>query len=253
MAHQGVPAKVVAAVNRDTIAIVAHNDFSELYEKDTSASAFHDYEKKYGRKLRIGTAPTGTTVDIFTRLWLNKLGVDPERDVEILRMVAGVTPTAAVTGQIDATVTVEHTITLMPRAFPSKVIAWGQDVRPGMPNHVLLVHQRIMNNYPKFVEKLVELHARATKALREDRDYWARVVSDWVGAELLPLELAQQAVRSPAANLIADPRLIVDGVHTEDKFLVSLGRWPSPATTEQIFDFRFYDAVVREHPELLGS
>jgi len=252
MAHQGVPAKVVAAVNRDTIAIVAHNDFAELYEKDPSAAAFRAYQERYGRKLRIGTAPTGTTVDIFMRLWLNKLGVDPERDVQILAMAAGVTPAAAIAKQIDATVTVEHFITLMPRVFPSRVIAWGQDVRPGQPNHVLVVHQRMMDNYPEFVKKLVELHLRATRALREDKDYWAKVASDWVGAELLPLDVARQAVRSPAANLIANPRLIVDGIRTEDRFLVSLGRWPGPATMEQIFDFRFYDAVVREHPELGG-
>ena len=35
-----------------------------------------------------------------------------------------------------------------------------------------------------------------------------------------------------------------------DSFEVKQGIWPAPLRIDDIFDYRFYDAVVKKHPEL---
>jgi acyl transferase domain-containing protein/NAD(P)H-dependent flavin oxidoreductase YrpB (nitropropane dioxygenase family)/ABC-type nitrate/sulfonate/bicarbonate transport system substrate-binding protein/NAD(P)-dependent dehydrogenase (short-subunit alcohol dehydrogenase family) len=79
----------------------------------------------------------------------------------------------------------------------------------------------------------------------EDKDLWARMASKWIGEETLPLDLAQEAVRSRATNQIADPRVIAPSILLYDKFLVEAGVWPERLQVEDILDFRFYDEVVK--------
>src|SRR6266446_1503813 len=85
--HQGVPVKSVAATSKDTLAFVTIETFATIYAAhQPPAAAFRVFANQAGRRLRIGTLPRGATPDVFLRMWLARIGVDPEKEVTIMPM-----------------------------------------------------------------------------------------------------------------------------------------------------------------------
>jgi len=184
-------------------------------------------------------------------MWLDSIGVDPESDVTIMPMGADQLVAAMAAGQIDGAVYGEPQITLTQRADPKfRVLLYGKDLVPGLPGGVVMVQQRLIDHYPALVEKLVEIHLRANKLFNADKDFFARTVSKALGEQVLPFEVAQAAVRSPAAYMVTNLRALAATLAVYDAFEVKQGVWPQPLKIEDVFDLRFYDAVLQKHPEL---
>jgi NitT/TauT family transport system substrate-binding protein len=250
--HRGLPIKAVAATSKDTMALVTTETFATIYAAhQPPAAAFAAFAKQAGRKLRIGTVPRGTTPDVFLRMWLDSIGVDPERDMTIMPTGADQLVAAIAAGQVDAVVYGEPQIILIQRADPKfKVLLYGKDLVPGLPGGVVMVQQRLIDQYPTLVEKLVEVHLRANKLFNADKDFFARTVSKALGEQFLPVDVAQAAVRSPAAHMVTNLRALAETLAVYDAFEVKQGVWPTPLKLDDIFDLRFYDAVLHKHPEL---
>ena len=113
-----------------------------------------------------------------------------------------------------------------------------------------MVQQRLIDQYPAMVEKLVEIHLRANKLFNKDKDFFARTVSKVLGEKFLPLDVAQKAVRSPATHMVTDLRPLLGTLALYDASEVKQGIWPKPLKIEDVLDLRFYDAVLKKHPEL---
>jgi ABC-type nitrate/sulfonate/bicarbonate transport system substrate-binding protein len=250
--HRGLPVKAVAATSKDTMAYVTTEMFAAIYAAHRPpAAAFAAFAQQQGRKLRIGTVPRGTTPDVFLRMWLTSIGVDPEQDVDIVPMGGDQLVAAIVAGQVDAVVSGEPQITLIQRANPRfKVLLYAKDLVPSLPGGVVVVQQRLIDRYPALVEKLVELHLRANKLFNADKDFFARTVSKALGEHILPLEVAKEAVRSPATHMVTNHRALAAMLAVYDEFEVREGVWPKALSIDDIFEYRFYDAVVQKHPEL---
>ena len=250
--HRGLPVKSVAATSKDTMALVATETFANIYAAhQPPAAAFAAFAKHAGHRLRIGTVPRGTTPDVFLRMWLASIGVDPEKDLEIVPMGAEQIVAAMAAGQVDGAVYGEPQITLIQRADPKfKVLLYGKDLVPGLPGGVVMVQQRLIDQYPALIDKLVELHLRANKLFNADKDFFARTVSKALGESFLPFDIAQAAVRSPATHMVTDLRALAATLAVYDAFEVEQGVWPKPLKIEDVFDLRFYDRVVQKHPEL---
>jgi ABC-type nitrate/sulfonate/bicarbonate transport system substrate-binding protein len=250
--HRGLPVKAVAATSKDTLAFVSTETFATLYTAHTPpAAAFAAFAQQTGRQLRIGTVPLGTTPDVFLRMWLTGLDVDPERDVEIVPMGADELVAAMAAGRVDGVVYGEPQITLIQRADPKfKVLLYGKDLVPDLPGGVVVVQQRLIDQYPALIEKLVEIHLRANKLFNTDKDFFARTVTRMLGEQILPLDVAREAVRSPATHMVTNLRTLAPTFAVYDEFEVREGVWPKPLTIDSIFEHRFYDAVLQKHPEL---
>ena len=113
-----------------------------------------------------------------------------------------------------------------------------------------MVQQRLIDRYPAMIEKLVEIHLRVNKLFNRDRDFFARTVTKVLGERFLPLDVAQEAVRSPATHMVTDLRPLLPTLAVYDASEVKQGIWPKPLKIEDVLDLRFYDAVVKKHPEL---
>ena len=250
--RRGLPVKAVAATSKDAMALITTETFAQIYAAHRPPkAAFAAFAKQAGHKLRIGTVPKGTTPDVFLRMWLDGLSVDPEHDVEIVPMGGDQLIAAMAAGQIDGVVYGEPQITLIQRANPKfKVLLYGKDLMPGLPGGVVLVQQRLIDRYPAMIEKLVEIHLRVNKLLNADKDFFAQTVSKLLGEQFLPLDVAQEAVRSPAIHMVTNLRALVDTLAVYDASEVKQGIWPQPLKIEDVLDLRFYDAVVEKHPEL---
>jgi NitT/TauT family transport system substrate-binding protein len=156
--------------------------------------------------------------------------------------------------QIEGFVHGEPHITRMQRAAPKfKVLLYSKGFVPGLLGGLVMVQQRLIDQYPALVEKLVELHLRATKRFNADKDFFARTVSQALGEQFLPLEVAQQAVRSPATHMVTDLRPLLETLAVYDASEVKLGVWPTPLKLDAVVDLRFYDAVLQQHPELADA
>jgi NitT/TauT family transport system substrate-binding protein len=247
--HRGLPVKSVAATSKDTMALVTNETFARIYAAHQSpAAAFAAFAKQTGRAVRIGTVPRGTTPDVFLRMWLATIGVAVDQAVEIVPMGADQLVAAMSTRQIDGAVYGEPQISLIQRADPKfKVLLYAKDLVPGLPGGTVMVQQRLIDQYPGMIEKLVEIHLRANKAYNTDKEFFARTMSKLLGVSL---EIAQEAVRSPAAHMVANHRALAKMLAVYDAFEVKQGVWPKPLKIEDVFEYRFYDAVVKRHPEL---
>jgi NitT/TauT family transport system substrate-binding protein len=250
--HRGLPVKSVAATSKDAMVFVTNDVFAQTYAAhQPPAAAFAAFARTAGRKLRIGGPPRGATPDVFLRMWLASVGVDAEKDVTLVPMGGDQLVAAMAAGQVDSVVYGEPQITLLQRADPKfKVLLYGKDLVPGLPGGTVMVQQRLIDQYPAMIEKLVEIHLRANKLLNADRDFFARTASKALGEKFLPLDVAQQAVRSPATHLVTNLRVMAATLATYDAFEVKQGVWPAPLKLEDILDLRFYDAVLKRHPEL---
>jgi len=247
--HQNVPVKSVAATSKDTLAFVTLETFATIYAAhQPPAAAFAAFAKQTGRKLRIGTLPRGATPDVFLRMWLARIGVDPEKDVTIIPMGVDQLVAAMATGQVDGIVSGEPWITLLKRADPKfKVLLYAKDLVAGLPGGVVMVQQRLIDQYPATVEKLVEIHLRVNKLFNTDKDFFARTATKYLG---LSSEVSQEAVRSPTLHLVGNHRALANSMAVYDAFEVKMGVWPKPLRIEDVFEYRFYDAVVKRLPEL---
>ncbi len=250
--HRGLPVKAVAATSKDALALVTTETFARIYAThQPPATAFATFATQEGRKLKIGAPPRGATPDVFLRMWFARIGVDPEHDVTILPMGGDQLVAAMASGQVDGVVYGEPQITLLQRADPKfKVLLYGKDLVPGLPGGVVMVQQRLIDRYPALVDKLVEIHLRATKLFNADKDFFARTVSKALGEQFLPLDVAQAAVRSPATHMVTNLRALAQTLGLYDASEVKQGVWPTPLKIEDILDLRFYDAVLQKHPGL---
>ncbi len=248
--HQRVPAKVVAVNSKDAYGFAASTKFANIWAKSSTAAAFKEFQRQEGRKLRIASFPKWTAPDAWLRYWLVGLGVDPTQDVEIVGMGEDRLVTAVVSGQLDGAFILEPLITLILRRDPVnfKPIVWSRDIRSNQIAQVVLVKQNLIDQYPEMMERLVKIQMQATKLLKEDREFWAQVTVKYL--ESLSLEDARAAVNSPAANLASNLRDVAPSVLLFDRFMVQQGVYPSPIAIGDLVDFRFYDRVVKKHPEL---
>ncbi len=107
-----------------------------------------------------------------------------------------------------------------------------------------------MEKYPKVVKELVEIHLKATKLLKEQKDEAAKILSEQIGPEALSVEIARKALESPATNWVVNPHKIVAATKTLNEFDEKAGTTARVLKPAELFNFTFYDAVVKEQPGL---
>jgi hypothetical protein len=54
----------------------------------------------------------------------------------------------------------------------------------------------------------------------------------------------------PALHLVGNHRALANTMAVYDAFEVKMGVWPKPLRIEDVFEYRFYDSVVKKLPEL---
>lgn len=241
---RGVRAKIIAGATMHTVGVIARDPFARSFERGPNRSAFQDYRKRTGQRVRIGTFAAGSTPYLVALFWLQQMQVDPLHEMELVRMGEDRLRLAVQSQQVDVAVTVEPIITLSRRAVPPyRVIAWGKEILPGQPGSGLFARQALLDERPDVAEKLVQLQLRATTLLTEERDEAARLISKKIGAVVLPVHVAREALDSPAIRWISSPYALVQGAETYNRIQVSMGLSRTRVPAEELFDFRFYDRI----------
>lgn len=242
---KGLPYRVVAANIRDAMSIMSTTAFADRWATD-GPDAFSTFEADHGRKFRFGTFPPGSVPDIVLRYWMREeLGLPVEETVEVVPMGAGKVRQAMLAGEIDGTSIMEPIQTIATGTGEYTRLFNAAEFFPGgQPAAVVLMNDTFRTENPDVGRAFVEQHVRATEFALNDRDAAAAHASTVIGEEVLPLETAKQAMRSPTANFISDPHEIEGGTEIFARFAAELEKTGQELSLDQVFDFSLYDDVA---------
>ena len=224
-ASMGQPVVVVAALCNKCSALVVRQD-----------SPIRSAAELKGKK--IGYVP-GTMHEILLRETLSRAGLSPEKDVTLVRVDFFDMGTALAQGAIDAFLSGEP--------FPSMAVAQGYgriltypyyDDSVGTINGAMLVTRELIEKHPQTVQTLVNAHARATEALRQDRSRWLERAQTFG----TPRPVLEQA----AANIELSWRMDATFVNQAKALgarMQALGVIERQPDYDQLFDLRFVGQV----------
>lgn len=250
---KGIKAKVLTSIVTEQVAVIGRNSFARDFQASPTKSAFQKFARNNGRNLKIATFPPGSTPHVMLMMWLDQLGVNPKREVDVVSMGGAQVRQAVLAQRVDATMILEPIITIIRHSgIPYRTVIEGKKILPGQPGSVLFVRQELIDKYPKRIKKLVELNLRAIKMLKEDRAEAAKIISEKIGRKVVPVKMAKEVLDSPYMNWTANPHSVIQGTQAYNNFQVKMGRFKKPLRMNQLFDFRFYDEVVKDQPELKG-
>ncbi|WP_235731785.1 ABC transporter substrate-binding protein [Fundidesulfovibrio putealis] len=178
-ASRGEPVVLVAALCNKCSALVVR--------KGSGLASIQDLK---GR--RIGYVP-GTMHEILLRETLARVGLDPVKDVSLVRVDFFDMGTALAKGDIDAFLSGEPLPTQAVLQGYGDILAYPYfDDSVGPINAGMIVRRDTIEKSPQKVERLVAAHVRATRTLQSDKTVWLSEASKRFGVDLAVLEAASK-------------------------------------------------------------
>jgi NitT/TauT family transport system substrate-binding protein len=154
---------------------------------------------------------------------------------------------ALLAGSVDAASILEPVLTIVLDRDPSaRVVTYGGQMMPNQPGAVLAVRSEVLKEKPDVVQKLVDMHNRATAMIISDPKRAAKHVHDVIGRGLIPAEMIEKAIVSPYAKYESNPHKIVESTRTMHDFQAKIGTLRKPVPLDQLFDTTAYDTVTVE-------
>lgn len=239
--------KVVAANVIEQVGVLAVGRLAEIARKSAAPSAaLAEFTKENGRKPKLATLPKGSVPDTVLRYWLlRKLGMRLD-DVQIVGMGAGRVQQALLAGAVDGASILEPVLTVVREAKPdAHVMGLGAELFPNQPGAVVAVRGKALAEKRAAIEKIVALHIRATKMLRNDPKRAARHIHAAIGGGLMKPEIMQKAVASPANKFVSDPRIIVAATKVMHDFSAETGTLRKKVPLDLLFDSSFYETAEK--------
>lgn len=242
---RGQQITVVASNIVEQIALIGRANLAEYWDETDHAALFGEFEAGEGRKARIATFPQGSVPDIVLRYWLREeIGVGFDA-LEIVPMGADQVQQALLTGNVDGASILEPVLTIVQERDPStRVLTRANSMFPGQPGAVLAVRDDVIAEHPEAVQRLVDMHVRATEFLKSDIEASAGHAVEFIGAGLVESETIEAALRSPSTNYMADPREIIEPTRRMHDFQLETGSLASPVDLDALFDTSFYERAV---------
>ncbi|SDB08978.1 NitT/TauT family transport system substrate-binding protein [Desulfonatronum thiosulfatophilum] len=179
-ASRGEPIVIVAALCNKSSALVVGKDSSVQEVRDLKG-------------LRIGYVP-GTMHEILLREVLARNGLDSRRDVSLVRVDFFDMGLALARNDIDAFLSGEPFPSLAVHQGYGRILAHPYfDDSIGPINAAMIVARRTVEQRPDLVQRMVDVHVRATKHLLDNEEEWLQAAADF-GTPLEVLRLAAENI-----------------------------------------------------------
>ena len=243
---KGIALKVIAAGIVNQIAVIAQGDLVEYFDKyDNGADALRAFARDKGRKPQIASFPKGSVPDTVTRHWLLrelKMSLD---EVELVGMGAARVQQALLSRSVDAAGILEPILTIVESKLPdAKVVARADKMMNGQPGSTIAARESVIAEHRDALVKLVELHIRATKLLKEDPAAAAPHVKNFVAKGLIDVETIQKSLESPSSNFAADPNSILKQTEYMADFQQT-EKINTKVSTDGLFDLSIYAEAAK--------
>lgn len=243
---KGIAAKVVAANIEEAMAILTHDEFRSYWNEAPDAkSAFRDWADDHG-KFTFATFPPGSVPDILLRYWLvDTHNIDPEAfDALEIKGPGGANAvfSALSSESADGTSIMEWVPTKVAQnKLPFEILTTASEFMPGQPAAVTLMNDDIRET--ELATQFVRQHQRATEFINANPDQAAQHAVAVIGENSLDQQTARQALDSPVANFITDPRAIEGGTEIFADFAHRFEKTNEELSIDRIFDYSIYDGL----------
>lgn len=226
--EQGQPINVVANLATRGTAVVVGTE-----------SGIESVEDLRGRK--VGYFPQSIH-DILMRLTLEQAGLDPNEDVELVRINLQEMPAALCRGDVDAFVGNEPNSTVAVIDGCGEVLLYPYDNPVGTVNVGILSTKTLAERDPALVQALVNAHAQAVEVLKADPERWADLASGNWGYDR---EAALQSFENIELNWEISDEWIANYQALAEQ-LKEVGLLTTEVDVSNIVNRQFSDAVTLE-------
>lgn len=146
-----------------------------LVKKDSPMSNITDLKGK-----RIGTFP-GSTILIYTKIILKELGIDPEKDIEIIQLSPQIQIETLASGQVDALFTLEPIGTVALNTGVAKALVIGPlyYIMDPLPGGAYAFSSNFVEESPKLAKKVITAMDKAVDYIRADEELAKKLLPKW--------------------------------------------------------------------------
>lgn len=225
-ASKGEPVVVVAGLSNRCSALVVH--------KDGGINSVEDLKGK-----RIAYVP-GTMHHLLLLEVLDRHGLDPQTDVELVRIDFFDMAQALAQGTVDAFYSGEPYPSVTVAQGYGKILAYPEDDF-GILNSGMMVTKDKIANEPELVQKLVTAHVKATEYLIENKDAWLEKSAEF-GTDPAVLEVSTENID---LSWKMDDRYI-EGVKELAQRMLDQGIITELPDIDSLIDVRFLEEAEKE-------
>lgn len=202
---------IQANVDMLTMNLVVRKDVAE--KRGLSRSVPLENRLKGLKGLKFGVTGPGAATDVYTRWYLRKVGLNPEKDATIISIGGGPALAAALEqGQIDA-------FQLSPPT-PEQVVAKGGAIAlinasqgdvPELkfPYEVITTTRKYLQEHPDIVRAVARANGRANNFIRKNPDEAAKILRQYFGK--VDPEILKEALRNIVPAIPADGKMTKEG------------------------------------------
>lgn len=236
--------RVVAGNIINQINLVALGELAPYFTDGDASSAFARFTEDHGRKPRISTFPRGSVPDTVFQYWLQNSLDTTSDELEMVYQGAAQVQQALLTGAVDGAAILEPiTSNVLAKQSDAEVVASGAEMFPDQPGAVLLVRQKLIDENPDYVKRLVAAHLEATGQLRDTPEAVVDAVQQYVGGGRMPADVVLTALERSGDNFEANPHKLIEGTQRMYEFQRDMGILKKELDVEGLFDTQFYDDV----------
>lgn len=201
---------IQANVDTLTMNMVVRKDLAEKRGLSRNVPLEDRLRKLKG--LKFGVTGPGAATDVYTRWYLRKVGLDPEKDATIISIGGGPALAAALEqGQIDA-------FQLSPPT-PEQVVAKGSAIplinasrgdvpELKFPYEVVSTTRKYLQEHPKIVRAVARANGRANNFIRKNPEESAKILQKYFG------KIDPEILRQSLVNIV--PAVPTDGKMTKE-------------------------------------
>lgn len=162
----GVPIKIIAGTHKDGYGVVVNS---------AKIKTVQDLGKE---GIKIGVGPKGTVTSFIQEVLIEKANLDAQKvRKNFLTMNSSKQIMALKSGLVDAVVLPEHFATLASHMEGMSMLVSSQDLWKDLQGSVIVVSDKMLQEYPKTVTKLKQINQEAIDAINKDNDEASIIVA----------------------------------------------------------------------------
>lgn len=161
---EGVPIKIVAAVNEDGSGIVVNSQ--------SNITNITDLEGK-----RVATPGVSSIQQVLLLYELKKYNINVDQ-VDISSVNIFMLPSTLASDKVDAYIAYEPYVSIAPYRNIGNVLMYSEAIMPGHPCCVIVARQEYIDQHPQELQTFLNIHKNCTEYVNKNRNQTADMVSD---------------------------------------------------------------------------
>jgi NitT/TauT family transport system substrate-binding protein len=160
----GVPIKIVAAVNEDGSGIVVAQN-----------SNINSTTDLVGKK--IATPGVSSIQQVLLMYQLEKYNITPSQ-VDISSVNIFMLPSTLASKKVDGYIAYEPYVSIAPFTNVGRVLMYSEDIMPGHPCCVIVARQDFIDQHPQELQTFLDIHKNSTAFVNKNKNETADLISD---------------------------------------------------------------------------